>query len=77
MMAMVILPACGIFSFKIRSGTLFFYTWLKEKPGAGFFNLSIFQKWLVKQTICPIVAAGQNFEVFAKKKLALYWKTFK
>ena len=42
-----------------------------------FLNLSISQKWLVTQTIWPIVAAGQNLKNFAEKKLALNMKTFK
>ena len=46
---------------------LFLYMGEEEKNRWRFLNLPIFQKWLVTQTIWPIVAAGQNFEVFAER----------
>ena len=36
-----------------------------------FLNYPIFQKWLVTRAILPIVAAGQNLEVFSETSLPL------
>ena len=54
------------FIYNTLYGFVFIHGW-EKKPGGGFLNLPLFQKWLVTQTVWPIVAAGQHFEVFAER----------